>query len=77
VFNCKEIVDVCLEFLDGTLPSEERSQFESHLGACSECMCFFETYRRTPQISREAFAMQMPASVKEAVRAFLRSRCCR
>lgn len=77
VYNCKEIVDVCLEFLDGSLPTEERRLFESHLGACPECLSFFETYRRTPELSREAFATQMPASVKEAVRSFLRNRCCR
>ena len=75
MFTCKEIVDVCLDFVEGNLPPEERRRFEGHLGACEECLAFFETYKRTPEISREAFALEMPASVKSAVRDFLRTRC--
>jgi hypothetical protein len=74
VFNCQQIVDFCLEFLDESMDEEQRRSFVSHLGHCGECVSFFETYKRTPEISREAFALQMPASVKEAVRSFLRSR---
>jgi hypothetical protein len=74
VFNCQQIVDFCLEFLDESLNEEERRLFVSHLGACGECVSFFETYKRTPEISREAFALQMPPGVKEAVRSFLRTR---
>lgn len=68
------MVDFSLEFLDGALADEERARFRDHLGACSECLLFFETYRKTPEVSREAFALQMPASVKDAVRSYLRTR---
>jgi anti-sigma factor RsiW len=73
VINCKQLVDFCFDFLDGSLPEEERSRFQGHLGRCSECVTFFETYKRTPEISREAFAVQMPEGVKEAVRTFMRT----
>ena len=74
VLSCQELYDFCLEFLEGSLPEEESRQFRSHLGYCGECVAFFETYRRTPQVSREAIALEMPASVKESVRIFLRAR---
>ena len=48
--------------------------FQDHLGECGECVTFFRTYQRTPQVSREVFALQMPSSVKETVRSFLRAR---
>jgi hypothetical protein len=35
---------------------------------------FFETYQRTPQISREVLQTEMPRAVKESVLAFLRER---
>lgn len=73
-FTCKELVDFCLEFLDGSLPTDEASRFQNHLGYCGECVSFFETYRKTPEVSREVFALQMPAGVKQAVRSFLRAR---
>lgn len=75
VLSCQQVVDFCLEFLDGSLPDEERRRFQSHLGRCPDCVGFFETYRRTPEISRDAFALQMPESLKETVRSFLRARC--
>jgi anti-sigma factor RsiW len=74
LFNCQQLVDFCLDFLDGSLPEDEQRMFRSHLGHCCECVAFFETYKRTPEVSREVFALEMPASVKEAVRNFLRTR---
>jgi len=37
-------------------------------------VAFFETYRKTPELSREALSAQIPVSVKESVRSFLASR---
>jgi len=71
---CQQLAEYCLEYLDGSLPEEDRREFQSHLGHCGACVTFFETYRRTPEISRDAFALEMPSSVKEAVRTFLRER---
>jgi anti-sigma factor RsiW len=75
IISCQDVVEFCLDFLDGALPEEERGRFTRHLSVCSDCVTFFETYRRTPEVSRQAMAMEMPAQVKEAVRSYLRSRC--
>ncbi len=72
--SCQQIVDYCLDFLSGSLPDPERRLFSSHLRNCSDCMKFFETYRRTPDLSREAMALRMPERVRTAVRDFLRER---
>jgi hypothetical protein len=72
--SCREIVDYCLDFLSGSLPDREKQLFSSHLRNCPECMKFFETYRRTPEISREALALSMPDRVRVAVRDYLRER---
>ena len=72
--SCQEIVDYCLDFLSGALPETERRLFSSHLRNCAECMKFFETYRKTPEISRDALALSIPDRVRTAVRDFLRER---
>jgi hypothetical protein len=74
LFNCQQLVDFCLDFLEGTLPEDEQRMFRGHLGHCCDCVAFFETYKRTPEISREAFALKIPPGVKEAVRSYLRTR---
>jgi anti-sigma factor RsiW len=75
MITCQDVVDFCLDYLDGALPEEERGRFRSHLSMCGECVAFFETYRRTPEVSRNALATEMPGNVKDAVRNYLRSRC--
>ena len=72
--SCQEVVDYCLDFLSGSLPETERQLFSAHLRNCAECMKFFETYRKTPEISREALTLRIPDRVRVAVRDFLRER---
>ena len=72
--SCQEIVDYCLDFLGGSLPETERQLFSAHLRNCPDCMRFFETYRKTPEVSREALALRIPDRVRVAVRDFLRER---
>jgi anti-sigma factor RsiW len=75
MISCQNVIDFCLEYLEGVLPEEERSRFQRHLSVCGECVAFFETYRRTPEISKQALAAEMPSQLKDAVRSYLRSRC--
>jgi anti-sigma factor RsiW len=74
VISCQQLIDFCLDYLEDALPQDERLRFQRHLAQCTDCVVFFETYQKTPQISREALATQIPASVHAAVRSFLRSR---
>jgi anti-sigma factor RsiW len=72
VINCQQLIEYCLDYIEGDLPDEEQVRFRRHLGQCPDCVTFFETYRRTPEVSREVLRTNIPASVKESVRAFLR-----
>jgi hypothetical protein len=74
VINCQQLIDFCFDYIDGSLPVEERLRFTQHLGQCSDCLVFFETYRRTPELTREALATQIPPNVRESVRSFLRAK---
>jgi hypothetical protein len=75
MISCQDVVDFCLDYLEDALPEAEKTRFRSHLSACGECGAFFETYRRTPEVSRDALATEMPAPIKDAVRSYLRTRC--
>ena len=73
MINCQQLINFCFDYIDGSLPQEERARFTQHLGQCSDCVVFFETYRRTPELTREALAQQIPPAVRESVRSYLRS----
>jgi len=74
VISCQQLIEYCLDYIEGDLPEEEQVRFRRHLGQCPDCVTFFETYRRTPEVSREVLGTGMPVSVKESVWCFLRAR---
>ena len=73
MISCQQLIEFCLDYLEGALPEHEQVGFRRHLARCPDCVTFFETYQKTPELSREALATQIPASVRESVRSFLRS----
>jgi hypothetical protein len=74
VISCNELIEFCMDYIEGELPPDEELGFRRHLSQCTDCVNFFETYRKTPEVSREALSTEIPASVKESVRNFLASR---
>jgi anti-sigma factor RsiW len=71
VISCHQLIEFCCDYIDGELPDDEQLRFRRHLAACPDCVIFFETYRKTPEVSRSALPAEIPPSVKEAVRSFL------
>jgi anti-sigma factor RsiW len=63
-----------MDYLSGSLPAEDRESFDGHLAYCPDCVKFFSSYKKTPEISREALSLEMPTSVRSEVRSFLRER---
>ncbi len=74
MISCQQLIDYCVDYLEGDLPDDEQVRFRRHLGQCPDCVTFFETYRRTPEVSRAALSTSIPVSVKESVLSFLRVR---
>jgi anti-sigma factor RsiW len=72
--SCQQVVDYCHDYLSGSLPKEESANFDSHLTYCPECVKFFQTYKKTPELSRDALSLEMPDKVRSSVHDFLRSR---
>ena len=45
--TCKELVEVITEYLEGTLPAEDRARFERHLAKCEGCHAYLDQMRET------------------------------
>ena len=43
---CREFVELVTDYLEGTLPSEERARFEAHVAECDGCTGYLEDMRR-------------------------------
>jgi anti-sigma factor RsiW len=44
--NCKELVELVTDYLEGRLPRSERRRFERHLKECPYCRTYLEQMRQ-------------------------------
>jgi len=54
--NCREFTEFLHEYLFGTLPAEERAEFEKHLAECPWCVAYLDSYKKTIRLEKAAFA---------------------
>jgi anti-sigma factor RsiW len=74
MYNCKDSINLLLEFLDGEMSAEEAQHVKEHLRGCSPCLDFLRTYRATPGLCKKALAAKMPKEVSEKLTEYLRSK---
>jgi hypothetical protein len=78
MLTCRELTDFLSRYVEGALTQEERKAFERHLSMCRPCRAYVESYRKTIELERSAFAepdAPVPDEVpEELVRAILTAR---
>jgi anti-sigma factor RsiW len=77
--NCREFTEFLHDYLFGNLPAEERAEFEKHLAECPWCVAYLDSYRKTMELERAAFAVAENApppaeAPEELIQAILRAR---
>ena len=50
--TCREVIDFVADYILSELDQETRIRFEYHLGFCSSCRAYLETYRQTMTLER-------------------------
>ncbi|CAN5132574.1 hypothetical protein BH11PLA2_BH11PLA2_41950 [soil metagenome] len=58
--KCTEMVNLLLEFVDGTLPPDRDDEFRRHLCGCMPCYVYLQTYQETIRITRTLPKCEMP-----------------
>jgi anti-sigma factor RsiW len=49
--TCKELVEVVTDYLEGSMPAEQRLLFEEHLAFCDWCQRYLEQLRATIRLT--------------------------
>jgi anti-sigma factor RsiW len=69
---CRELVEVVTDYLEGTLPADDRRRLEEHLEECPYCLSYIEQMRETSSalggLSAESLAPETRRELLEAFR---------
>ena len=76
--SCRELVGVITDYLEDTLPSEDRHRFEAHLAECPYCLNYLDQMRATiealGELKEESLDRETRDGLVEAFRGWQRSR---
>jgi len=72
--SCREATDFLMAYVDGDLPEPVRREFDLHLGVCSHCRTYLQSYKQTVAMGKSAChcdgadaAEQMPEDLVRAI----------
>jgi anti-sigma factor RsiW len=69
--NCRQVVELMTDYIEGTLAPAERARFEDHIAGCDGCTAYLEQMRITRRIVGRLADVPMPQSVeRDLVEAF-------
>jgi len=66
--NCKQLVELLIDFVSDELGDEVRLHIEQHLLKCPPCVIYVETYKLTIQMTRKLPPVPMPPQLVERLK---------
>ena len=74
-WTCKKVIlDLLIEYEDGTMDEADRGDFERHIEMCPPCVHFLTTYRATGRTLKLLKPEEIPPDLAQSVLAFVRAR---
>jgi len=73
--TCQHSIGLLQDYLDGTLPPEERAALDKHFKACPPCVDFVRKYKATPGLAQKALIEELPKELGDRLSAFLHDHC--
>ncbi len=74
MMTCQELVDLLVDYLDGTLDPVTTRELERHLEGCEACLNFIKTYKATTAWVGEVTYEEMPEELKDRLASFLKAK---
>ena len=70
--TCIELVELVTDYLEGSMPADERARFDEHISGCEGCTAYLEqfriTIRLTGMLTEEQIAPDARAALLDAFR---------
>src|SRR5512145_749514 len=72
--NCKELVYLLGDYIDGTMEESLRKELDLHIAMCDSCMNFLATYDRTRIACRQVKLAEIPEEFRARLKSFVMSK---
>jgi anti-sigma factor RsiW len=72
--QCRDVIGLLTEFLEGALSAGDVRRMETHLAGCPACLEFLETLKSTRAAVGTLGARDVPEECRRALRAFLKKK---
>lgn len=69
--NCKELISLLEDYLDGTMEEQLKQELDVHIAMCEPCLHFLQTYDRTRTLCRQVTLDEIPPEFRERLRSFV------
>ncbi len=69
--NCKELVYLLGDYIDGTMDESLRRELDVHIAMCESCMNFLSTYNKTRLACRQVELDEIPEEFRVRLKAFV------
>ncbi len=66
--NCRLLVELITEYLEGAMAPEDRRRVEAHLATCEGCTTYLEQFRTTIRLTGMLTEEQVSDEALEAMR---------
>ncbi len=70
--SCRELVELVTDYLEATLPVEERTRFELHLAYCDWCRTYLAQMRQVLERAGELTEESVAPEARDALLAIFR-----
>ena len=65
--NCIQLVDLVTDYLEGSIPADQRARFEEHVAGCDGCTTYLEQFRITIRLSGMLSEEQIATDARESL----------
>lgn len=65
--NCSELVKLVTDYLEGSMPADERARFDEHVSGCDGCTTYLEQFRITIRLTGMLSVNQVAPDAGEAL----------
>jgi len=69
--SCREVTQLLIDYVDGTMAPDLRTELTAHMADCPPCLAFMRTYRETIRLAGELDCEGMPEAVRVRLESFL------